>query len=86
MKQTAKFYATHPASRNKHRSYQKEYNKTPAHEAKRVELTKANRKRGGYHDGMDLAHTSKGLVKKTPSANRGSKSDMPSDRKARGSK
>lgn len=84
MKKTAKFYASHPESRKKHQSYQKSYNKKPTQVTKRVELNRENRKRGGYHDGMDLAHTSRGLVKKSPSTNRGSKSDMPGDKRARG--
>jgi hypothetical protein len=33
-----------------------------------------------------MAHTSKGLVMKSASKNRGSKSDMPGDKKARGKK
>jgi len=84
MKRTAKFYASHPDSRKKHEAYQAGYNKKPKQVDKRVELTRENRKRKGYHDGLDLAHTAKGLVKKTPTKNRGSKSDMPGDRRARG--
>ena len=35
-------------------------------------------------DGMDMSHTNNGVVKKPRSVNRGSKKDMPGDRKARG--
>ena len=37
-------------------------------------------------DGKDVAHTKRGLVLKKESANRGSKTDSPGDRRARGCK
>ncbi len=84
MKRTAKFYASHPESRAKHVAYQATYNKKPREVKKRVELNRANRKTNGYHDGKDLAHVGNKLVKKSPSKNRGSKSDQAGDRRARG--
>ena len=52
---------------------------------KRIELVKINRERGTYgnHDNRDMSHTAKGIVSKPASVNRGSKTDMPGDRRAR---
>jgi hypothetical protein len=88
MKKTAKFYADNEESRKKRLAYQKEYNKKPEQRKKRSELVKANRDSGTYGngDGIDLSHTKKGIVKKKASVNRGSKGDMPGDKKARGGK
>ena len=88
MKSTAKYYASHPAARAKKKAYDTSFEKQPSQAKKRSELNKANRKRGTYGngDGMDLAHTSRGLVKKKASVNRGSKTDRPGDRRARGKK
>lgn len=88
MKSTAKYYATHPEARAKKASYDKKFNQKPEQRQKRSELVKANRERGTYGngDGKDLAHTKNGLVAKKASTNRGSKSDMPGDKRARGSK
>jgi hypothetical protein len=85
---SSQYYATHPEARAKKQAYQREYNKRDSQVKKRVELTKVNRERGTYGngDGKDAAHTKKGIVMKKASANRGSKSDMPGDRRARGGK
>jgi hypothetical protein len=85
---SSQYYATHPEARAKKQAYQREYNKKDSQVKKRVELTKVNRERGTYGngDGKDAAHTKKGIVMKKASANRGSKSDMPGDRRARGGK
>ena len=58
---------------------------------KRVELITKNREHDKKYgkasrSGKDLSHTSSGLVYKKRSVNRGSKSDMPGDRRARGGK
>lgn len=84
-KKTAKYYQTHPKAREKKNSYQKEYNKKPSQVQKRVELNRENRKRGFYGNGdkKDLSHTKSGIVLKPQSKNRGSKTDMPGDRRAR---
>lgn len=88
---TARFYRTHPRARAKHRAYQAKYNKKPSQRKKRSELTTINR----MHDrkygkasraGKDASHTKHGIVYKKSSVNRGSKSDMAGDRRARGGK
>jgi hypothetical protein len=88
MKKTAKYYKENPEAKAKKNAYQKEYNKKPREVKKRVELNKVNRERGTYGngDGMDMAHTKNGIVKKKASVNRGSKSDSPGDKRARGKK
>lgn len=88
---TTLYYRTHPKARAKKRAYDAKFNKKPSQRAKRSELTIKNR----IHDrkygkasrrGKDLSHTSHGLVYKSVSANRGSKSDTAGDRRARGGK
>ena len=89
MKQTAKYYATHPEARKKRLEYQAEYNKRADQLKKRIELNRENRKRKSYadHDGKDLAHHKSGrFTEKMASRNRGDKNDMPGDRRARGKK
>ena len=88
MKKTAKFYKDNPEAKAKKDAYQKKYNKKPSEVKKRVELNKINRDRGTYGngDGMDMSHTKNGVVKKKASVNRGSKSDSPGDKRARGKK
>jgi hypothetical protein len=83
---TAKYYASHPESRKKHVEYQKEYNKKDREVKKRVELNAENRRRGTYGngDGLDVAHTKSGMKLQKASVNRGSKSAMPGDKRARG--
>lgn len=88
---TAEYYRTHPKARKKHQEYQAEYNKKPEQVEKRVELKQKNREHDKKYGkasraGKDLSHTSHGLVYKSRSANRGSKSDTAGDRRARGSK
>ena len=69
MKKTAKYYKENPEAKAKKNAYQKEYNKKPREVKKRVELNKVNRERGTYGngDGMDMAHTKNGIVKKKAS-------------------
>jgi hypothetical protein len=88
MKKTAKYYKENPEAKAKKDAYQKKYNKKPGEVKKRVELNKVNRERGTYGngDGLDMAHTKSGIVKKKASINRGSKSDSPGDKRARGKK
>ena len=74
------------------RDYKSEYKKFQSSEEqkkKRAGRNKARRKamKNGTvkkGDGMDMSHTKNGVVKKPRSVNRGSKKDMPGDRKARG--
>lgn len=88
---TAQYYKTHPEARKKKAAYDKEFNKKPEQVEKRVELKRENREHDRKYgkasrNGKDLSHTSKGLVYKSSSANRGSKSDSAGDRRARGGK
>ena len=86
LKKSAKYYAANPESKAKKDAYNKEFNRKPEQRAKRAELVKVNRERGtnGNGDGKDMSHTSKGIVMKKASANRGSKSDSAGDKRARG--
>lgn len=88
MKKSAKYYASNPEAKAKKDAYNKEFNKKPEQRAKRAELVKINRQQKTYGngDGLDASHTKKGIVMKKASANRGSKSDMPGDVRARGGK
>lgn len=88
MKKSAKYYAANPESKAKKDAYNKEFNRKPEQRAKRAELVKVNRERGTYGngDGKDASHTSKGIVMKKASVNRGSKSDAAGDKRARGGK
>jgi hypothetical protein len=85
---TAKYYANNPDARKKRLDYQREYNKQDREVKKRVELNKVNRQRGTYGNGdnLDASHTKRGIVMKKASINRGSKTDTPGDRRARGGK
>jgi hypothetical protein len=74
------------------RDYKKEYEKFQSSEGqkkKRAGRNNARRKaiKNGTvkkGDGMDMSHTKNGVVKKPRSVNRGSKKDMPGDKRARG--
>jgi hypothetical protein len=74
------------------RDYKSEYKKFQSSEEqkkKRAARNKARRKaikKGTVRkgDNNDMSHTKNGVVKKPRSVNRGSKKDMPGDRRARG--
>jgi hypothetical protein len=74
------------------RNYKKEYKKfqsTDEQKKKRAARNKERRKalkKGTVKkgDGYDMSHTKNGVVKKKRSVNRGSKKDMPGDKRARG--
>lgn len=88
---TARFYRTHPRSRARHVAYNATYNKKASVKEKRAELARHNRahdKKYGKASraGKDCSHTKYGLVYKSRSANRGSKTDTAGDRRARGKK
>lgn len=88
---TSKFYAANPEARKKRLEYQAEFNKKPEQVKKRVELNAANKSnhtsgKSKVGDGKDVSHTKSGLRLKPASTNRGSKSDSPGDRRARGTK
>jgi uncharacterized phage-associated protein len=86
MKKTAKYYASNPKARAKKASYDTEFNKKPEQRKKRAELNKINRQLGTYGNGdnLDVSHTKNGIKLKLQSKNRGSKIDMPGDRRSRG--
>ena len=86
LSRTAKFYRDNKAARLKKAAYQKEFNKKPEQRKRRSELTMLNRKMGTKGDGKGVSHTSKGVVLKPQSINRGSKTNSAGDRRARGTK
>lgn len=68
---TSKYYASNPDAREVKKKYDKQYHATPERKRYRVELNKANRRSGGFGDGMDKSHTQDGrLVNEKPSRNR----------------
>jgi hypothetical protein len=86
---TSEYYKTHPEARKKRLEYQAEYNKRADQLKKRIELNRVNRDRGQYGDGdgKDMSHKRNGrIVEESASKNRGSRSNMPGDRRARGKK
>jgi len=86
---TSEYYKTHPEARAKRLAYQADYNKRPEQLKKRIELNKINRDRGQYadKDGKDMSHKKNGrVVEESASKNRGSKSNAPGDKRARGTK
>lgn len=86
---TSEYYKTHPEARAKRLAYQADYNKKPEQLKKRIELNRVNRDRGQYGDGdgKDMSHKRNGrIVEESASKNRGSRSNMPGDRRARGKK
>jgi hypothetical protein len=85
---TQTYMDNNPDARKVKLAYQKEYNKKPEQRKKRSELVKINREKGTYgnNDGLDASHTKNGVVMKKASVNRGSKTDMPGDKKTRGGK
>lgn len=85
------YYRSHPKAREKKKEYDAEFNKKPEQVSKRVELKRKNREHDEKYGkasrkGKDLSHTSHGLVYKSSSVNRGSKTDTAGDRRARGGK
>ena len=83
------YYRKNKSARRKKAKLDKKINSRPGQLKKRRELSKKNydhdKKYGkSSRDGMDLSHTSRGTTYKPLSENRGSKSDMPGDRRARG--
>ena len=86
-KSSAQYYKENPESAKKKREYQREYNKQEEQVKKRVELVKERRDRGIYgKGGKDVGHTKNGTRLQDPSSNRGSKSNMAGDVRARGGK
>lgn len=87
--ESARYYQTHPAARERKQKYDTRFESSPAQKAKRRELARHNaahdKKYGAAsRKGMDASHTKSGIRYKPSSVNRGSKSDMAGDRRARG--
>lgn len=84
---SAKYYQDNPEARAKKKKYDTEFNKKPAQRKKRSELTLERRRRGiDGKGGDDVGHTKSGYRMQSPAKNRGSKSNMPGDKRARGGK
>ena len=86
---SAEYYRTHPKARERKKRYDTRFESSPAQKAKRRELAKHNavhdKKYGAAsRNGMDASHTKAGIRYKPSSVNRGSKTDMAGDRRARG--
>lgn len=86
---SAEYYRTHPASRERKAAYDTKFESSPAQKSKRRELARHNdahdKKYGAVsRNGMDASHTRSGIRYKPSSVNRGSKTDMAGDRRARG--
>ena len=89
MGSTSDYYKSNPEARKKRLAYQADYNKRPDQLKKRIELNRINRERGQYGDGdsRDMSHKPGGrIVEESASKNRGSKTNAPGDRRARGKK
>jgi hypothetical protein len=76
-------------AKKKKLEYQKEYNKQDREVKKRVELNKINREnhrdgKSSVSDGKDVSHHKNGTKLQKASVNRGSKTAMPGDKRARG--
>ena len=86
---SAEYYRTHQSARARKAAYDTKFESSPAQKAKRMELARQN----AAHDkkyvadlrkGMDASHTKAGIRYKPSSVNRGLKTDMDGDRRARG--
>ena len=87
--ESAKYYQTHPEARERKKRYDSKFEKSPSQMTKRRELARHNaehdKKYGAAsRKGMDASHTKSGIRYKPSSVNRGSKTDMDGDRRARG--
>lgn len=89
MKRTAKYYRDNPEAKAKKKAYDSKYQKSPEQVKNRVERNRNRRQalkdgRVRKGDGKDISHTKNGLRVKPKSQNRGSRKDMPGDKRARG--
>jgi len=91
---TSKYYAENPKAAEQHRKYQREYNKTEKAKKSRAEDNKARKdlglKKGDHRDASrktridENGHLISYFSKEHRSKNRGSKSNQPGDKRARG--
>lgn len=89
MGRSTAYYRKNAKARKKKVAKQKKINARPSEVKKRVESNRARRKAkkaGKNIKGKDASHTKRGIVFKKSSVNRGSKTDQPGDRRARGKK
>ena len=89
LSKSAIYYQNHPAARERKKKYDKRFESSPAQKAKRRELARHNAEHDKKYGsasrrGMDASHTKSGIRYKPSSVNRGSKTDMAGDRRARG--
>lgn len=89
LSKSAEYYRTHQAARERKKRYDTLFESSPSQKAKRRELARHNaehdKKYGAAsRKGMDASHTKSGIRYKPSSVNRGSKTDMAGDRRARG--
>ena len=88
--ESARYYKTHPLARKRKAMYDSKFEKSPSQMAKRRELARHNYKHDKMYgkssrEGMDASHVKgSGIRYKPSSVNRGSKTDMAGDRRARG--
>lgn len=88
---STEYYRTHPTARARKAAYDTKFESSPSQKAKRRELARHNAEHDRLYGaasrrGKDASHTKNGIRYKSSSVNRGSKSDMPGDRRARGRK
>tara|TARA_A100000171_G_C2113932_1_gene136691 strand:+ start:276 stop:590 length:315 start_codon:yes stop_codon:yes gene_type:complete len=86
---TARYYRKNKRARKKHRAYQAKYNKKKSSLRQRVRDNRENRKKGTYgnYDGLDVSRKKHGkYVLESEKKNRGSKTNTPGDKRARGKK
>lgn len=89
LSKSAEYYRTHPAARACKKRYDTRFESSPVQKAKRRELARHNAEHDKKYGsasrmGMDASHTKLGIRYKPSSVNRGSKTDMAGDRRARG--
>lgn len=82
---SAIYYRKNKKARDKKKAYDTKYNKKTIGD--RVKRNAARKQLGlKVGDPRDASHTTNGVVAKHKSKNRGSKTDMPGDKRARGGK
>ena len=89
LSRSAKYYRDNPEARAKKNAYQKTFNKKKSQSKNRAKLNRLNRLFGTYGNGdnLDVSHRSgKRPRLESQSENRGSKTNTPGDRRARGKK
>ena len=89
LSRSAKYYRDKPEARAKKNAYQKTFNKKKGQSKSRSKLNRLNRLFGTYGNGdkLDVSHRSgKKPRLESQSKNRGSKTNTPGDKRARGRK